>query len=162
MGRLNYDHIKSIFDLVNSPYPFIYDGKPNKGSWFGLLIKPNALSIFKEDERKINDWFRIVTTKDIPIKEKFEILKSEKYYIKGLGIGFQTLILYLLDKNSYLIWFKGQHDGLRIVCTNLVKYNGKINQYFDYLDAAKYVASKYKFEPTELDFVFTRFPKLVD
>ncbi len=161
MGNLNHNHLKEIFALVDEPYSFNYDGKLNKGPWFGLLLKPNALTIFKEDENRINNWFNILTNNNIPVDRRFEILKSDRYYIKGLGIGFKTLFLYILEKSKYLIWFQGQHDGLRIVYPKLDKYTGKITQYFEYIDVAKKFAAQCNFEHTELDFILTRFPKLV-
>lgn len=162
LGHLNYNHFKDVFELIDEPYHFIYDGKPTYGSWFGLLIKPNALTIFKEDELKINHWFNLLTDNNTALDVRFEELNNDKYRIKGLGTGFKTLMLYLLDKSKYLIWFQGQHDGLRIIHQDIEKYNGKISQYYEFIRIAKQFAFKNGFEPTELDFVLTRLPKLID
>jgi hypothetical protein len=65
-------------------------------------------------------------------------------------------MLYLLDKAQYVVWWKRQHNGLRIVC-ELPEFNGRAEQYGIFNNVAKGFATQYGFEHTELDWVLTEF-----
>lgn len=154
-GKLNVEHLKEIIWLVDTPYPCLKDGKIDRHPWFGRLLKPNALNIFNEDAIRINKWFNLAFSNNIHEVKKIDHLCSDPYKIKGINVGFITLILYLIDKPKYLIWFRSQHDGLRIVDTGIHNYTGRSEQYPQFNEAAKKFACKFGFNHTELDWVFS-------
>jgi len=156
LGRLNKEHIKEIITLVDEPYPYSSrDGKINHGPWFGRLLKSNTVYILNEDLVKINNWFNILYDNNYPVEKRIRLLLNEPYNIKGLNVGFISLMLYVLDKTNYLIWFQGQHEGLKIIYPELEKFTGSSTQYITFNNVAKEFAKQYGFEHTELDWVFT-------
>jgi hypothetical protein len=155
IGHLRHEHLGEVLKLIDYPYPYEADGKINKGPWFGRLIKPNALNIFNENNDKINKWFKILSDNHFSAEERLDLLLREPNNIKGLNVGFITLMFYLLDKTIYSIWFEGQHDGLKLIYPKLEKFTGSITQYRLFNDLSKEFAKKYNFEHTELDWVLT-------
>lgn len=154
-GRLTYNHLREIIVLVDEPYPCISKGKIAKGPWFGRLLKSNTVYIFNEVPAKINNWFNILADQSYPVEKKIDLLLNEPSNIKGLSIGFITLMLYIIDKTEYLIWFQGQHEGLSTIYPDLKKYTGNCNQYLTFNRVAKEFAKQYGFEHSELDWVFS-------
>jgi hypothetical protein len=155
LGKLKHEHIREIITLIDEPYPYNYMGKINKGPWFGRLLKPNALNIFNTELDKINKWFNILTNNDYHVEKRIELLLNELNNIKGLNVGFITLMLYILDKTKYLIWFQSQHEGLTIIYPDLEKFKGYSNQYSTFNILAQEFAKEYGFEHTELDWIFS-------
>ncbi len=171
IGHLNGKHLRKVIELINYPhqykmfgkiepgtYQFKMDGKFNKGTWFGnLLNTPNTEYIIKEDEInkiKINQWFKILSDNYFSAEEKLDRLLREPNKIKGLNVGFITLMLYLLDKTNYSIWLEVHHNGLNeFIYPKLEKYNRSSSQYRKFNDLSKEFAKKYNFEQTELDWV---------
>jgi len=155
LGRLKSEHLKEIITLVDEPYPYSHDGKIIKRPWFGRLLKSNSSIIINEDEIKLNKWFNILSDSKIPVEKRIKTLLNEPNHIKGLNIGFITLMLYILDKTNYSIWFEGQHEGLSILYPQLEKFTGKENQYSIFNKTAKNFAHQYSFEHSELDWIFS-------
>ena len=144
---------------MDEPYPCLNKDKVNKGPWFGRLLRSNTNYLFDADIYKINNWFNTLTNNKIPVEKKLNLLLSEPYNIKGLNVGFITLMLYILNKNEHQIWFQGLHDGLKIINPDLESYTGKPEQYLRYNEASMNFAAKYSFDHTELDWIFsTGFP----
>jgi len=154
-GRLQKDDIRQMFMLIDEPYPYHEHGKLVRRPWFGRLIKPNALRILNEDELRINQWFHQASDELIAETDRIDILRMATYKIKGLDVGFITLIFYLMDKQRYLIWFKSLHEGLRMIYPDIEKFNGKSNQYVDYNRKLTEFAMIYGFDHTELDWVLS-------
>jgi hypothetical protein len=155
LGKLNHAIFKEVFELVDNYPPVFYDGKMCQDNWFGRLLKPNALKIFKESEEKINEWFRLLLEDKISMEQRIDLLRKDSYHISGLNTGFITLMLYLLDKSNYLIWFRAQHDGLRFLHPQLDEFNGKGEQYSLFNDIAKVFAKQYDFDHTEIDWILS-------
>lgn len=155
LGNLNYEHLREILTLIDEPYPYSNMGKINKGPWFGRLLKLNASNVFEEDLVKINHWYNTLVDNNFQVEEKLELLLDGPNSIKGLNVGFITLMLYILDKENYLIWFQGQHEGLSFIYPNLEEYTGKASQYTTFNILAKKFAKQYGFEHSELDWVFS-------
>lgn len=155
LGYLSYENIREIISLVDEPYPYKKDGKPVTCPWFGRLLRSNTVSLFETDLSRINNWFNAVTNPNLSIEKKFSLLLNEPNNIKGINVGFLTLMLYLIDKSNYSIWFEGLHDGFRKLYPGEPKYNGKVDQYVYFNKAAKEFTVKYGFEPTELDWIFS-------
>jgi hypothetical protein len=155
IGKLNHSHLKEIIDLVDEPYPYIKNGKVVKGPWFGRLLKSNTVYFYDENVDKLNIWFNILTNSSMPIENRIELLLNEPNKIRGLSVGFITLMLYIQDKENYLIWFEGQHEALNLFYPDLVKYTGTSDQYFSFNNLAKEFAKKYCFDHTELDWIFS-------
>jgi thermostable 8-oxoguanine DNA glycosylase len=134
------------------------NGKSNKGTWFGQLLNtPNTKYIIDEDEInkiKINQWFKLLSDNRFSAEERLDRLLLEPNKIKGLNVGFITLMLYLLDKTNYSIWLKVHHKGLNeFIYPKLEKYTGRSTQYLIFNNLSKEFAKKFNFEPTELDWV---------
>lgn len=155
MGHLRSEHVREILELIDYPYPFVASDKINKGPWFGRLFKSNTLYILNEGNDKINNWFKILSANHLPAEKRIELLLREPYKIKGLNVGFITTMLYLLDKITYSIWFKAQHNGLKQIYPDLEKFTGKSMQYQIFNDLSKDFVRKFNFEHTELDWVFS-------
>lgn len=171
IGHLNGKHLKNVIELINYPhqckmngkiikgtYQCKMNGKSNKGTWFGSLLNtPNTEYIIKEDEInkiKINQWFKILTDDHLSAEERLDWLRKEQYEIKGIKVGFITLMLYLLDKTNYSIWLEVHHNGLnKFMYPKLEKYNRSSAQYRKFNDLSKEFAKKFNFEHTELDWV---------
>jgi len=154
LGKLDHDHLSKIFGLVDECYSSeACHVKP--GPWFGRLLKPNARNIFETDCYHINKWFNILFNDHISLAERIDKLRTDPYRIKGLNVGFITLVLYLLDNSKHLIWLKDHHDGLRILDRELIQFNGKGEQYNVFNDYAKNFAKQYSFDHAELDYVFS-------
>jgi hypothetical protein len=159
-GRLNPNHLKNVITLVNGSYPYIFDGKKDAaGPWFGqLLSKPNTENIFKTDVVLINNWFKVLKDNNIPVHRRIDILKTEPYKIKGINAGFITLMLYLLDKPVYSIWFRPMHEGLKIIYPEIGNYTGNGAQYTLFNKRAKDFLHQFDFDDTELDWIlFSKF-----
>jgi DNA-directed RNA polymerase subunit F len=157
-GNLNHNHFKEIIELVDGPsqYPYEQNGKiVATGAWFGRTINSNKKHILNEDHNKINQWFKILSDNHLTAEKRIELLLGKPNKIKGINVGFITLILHLLDKNKYSIWFGAQHDGLKLIYPKLEKYTGKSNQYPIFNDLSKEFIKKYNFEDTELDWILT-------
>ena len=155
LGKLNHGHLREILSLVDGPYPYSNMGKISKGPWFGRLLKLNASNVFNEDLVKINNWFNTLSDNNLQVEEKLELLLNGPNSINGLNVGFITLMLYLLDKANYLIWFQGQHEGLSYIYPDFEEFTGKTTQYTTFNILAKKFAKQYGFEHSELDWVFT-------
>jgi hypothetical protein len=156
LGKLNHSHLKQIIDLVDGPYPYIKNGKKvATGPWFGRLLKSNTVYLCDESIVKLNIWFNVLTNSSISVEERLELLMNEPNKIKGLSIGFITLMLYLIDKENYLIWFEGQHESLKIFYPELGKFTGRSTQYNSFNSTLKNFARQYKFDHSELDWIFS-------
>ncbi len=162
LGKLDHNHIKEITNLVDEPYPAVSNGKVNKGPWFNRLLKCNTMHLYNESVEKLNNWFSILTNSSIDIQERMKLLLNEPNKIKGLNVGFITLILYILNKKNYLIWFEGQHDSLTLFYPDLEKYSGSIKQYSVFNDQGKIFAKAYNFDHTELDWIFSAGVKVLN
>ena len=154
-GRLTMKQLSFVFDLVDEPYPCHVGGKLVRGPWFGRLLKPNAQNFLNKSEGEINDWFGIMLNKQIPAVRRLDLLQSEQYKVEGISIGFITLMLYVLEKEDYMIWFKKLHEGLEILYPELGKYTGHPDQYLYFNEKAREFASEFGFEPTEMDWVLS-------
>jgi hypothetical protein len=91
-----------------------------------------------------------------------KLLLNEPNKIKGLNVGFITLILYILNKENYLIWFEGQHRALSLFYPDLEKYSGSIQQYKVFNEQAKQFAKVHGFTHTELDWIFSAGVKVLN
>lgn len=149
MGLLSTSEKYLIF--VDESYPY----RDDVGPWFGNLLNvPNTKYLFEADNEKINRWFNVLVDNHKPIEEKLDLLRKEpNYKIRGLNIGFTTLMLYVLDKAKYLIWFNTLHEGLRVIYPGLGKCTQKSAQYIIFNETAKEFAKQYNFEHTELDWI---------
>jgi hypothetical protein len=132
LGKLNHGQLKDIIDLIDEPYPHIKNGKITKGPWFGRLLNSNTIYLSDESVDKLNSWFNVLTNSSISVEEKIELQINEPNKIRGLSVGFITLMLYILDKENYLIWFKGPHEALTLFYPDLKKYTGSSKQYSCY------------------------------
>ena len=155
IGNLSIENIEQIKTLVDEPYGYNHNGKVIKTPWFGRLLQSNTKNLISEDIYKVNNWFNTLSNTNIPVERRFDLLLNDPYSIRGLNVGFMTLILYILNKNEYLIWFQAQHDGLRLIDHEFETYSGKSKQYMVFNEAAKKFALQYSFDHTELDWVFT-------
>lgn len=156
IGNLTIENLKMIKNLVDEPYEhYNKNGKVLKTPWFGRLLQSNTTNLFAEDIFKINSWFNTLSNNNIAVEKRLELLLNEPYCIRGLNVGFITLMLYILNKNENMIWFQGPHDGLRIVRKELETYTGNSKQYNTFNEAAKTFARQYSFDNTELDWIFT-------
>lgn len=154
-GRLTMKQLDFVFDLIDEPYPCVLGGKPVTGPWFGRLLKRNAQNFFNKSEEEINSWFKIMLDRQIPAVRRMDLLQGEQYKIKGISVGFVTLMLYILEKKNYLIWFKNLHEGLEILYPDLGKYTGRSDQYLYFNKKAMEFAMEFSFEPTEMDWVLS-------
>jgi len=155
LGEINLSHIKEIVKLVDEPYPYVKNGRLAKGPWFGRLLKSNTVYLQYESVDKINSWFKVLTDNSLSVQVKLKVLLNEPQRIKGLNVGFMTLMLYILDKKNYSIWFEGMHNGLTLFYPNLDKYSGSSAQYSTYNELAQGFASEYDFDHAELDWIFS-------
>ncbi len=155
LGYIEHKHLEDVLALIDETHPYTHNGKIVNGPWFGRLLKPNANNIFNEDSDKINKWFKILSDNHFSAERRLDLLLREPNKIKGLNVGFITLMLYLLDNINYSIWFEGQHNGLKLMYPNLEKYSGKSTQYPIFNDLSKEFIKKYNFEHTELDWLLT-------
>lgn len=163
IGNLTIENLKQIIVLVDEPYGYNYKGKVIKTPWFRRLLKSNTINLFAEDIFKINNWFNTLSNNNIPVERRLELLLKEPYNISGLNVGFITLMLYILNKNEYQIWFQGMHEGFRLIDREFEGYTGKSKQYLVFNEAVKKFAVNYTFEHTELDWIFsTGLPMIVN
>jgi hypothetical protein len=154
-GFLTRQHLGKVFKLIDEAYPYIHNGKPVKGPWFGRLIKLNAPYILKENEEDINKWFQILTDSKISVDSKINILKKPPFKLNKVDTGFITLMLYLFNRPDYLIWFGAQHKGLGRLFPELGNYSGNGAQYLIFNDLAIKFMKQYGFEPEEMDWIFS-------
>jgi hypothetical protein len=154
-GNFNHNHFKEIIKLVDGPYPYEHNGKiVATGRWFGnLLNTPNTEYFFKTDIKLINDWFNVLRNNNIPIEKRIEILQEDPYKIRGIKIGFITLMHYLLDKTNYSIWFKALHEGLQKIYPEIGNFNSRGIQYILFNIKAKEFLQHFDFDHTELDWL---------
>ena len=154
-GNFNHKHFKEIIKLVDGPYPYERNGKiVATGPWFGnLLNTPNTEYFFKTDIELINDWFNVLRNNNIPIEKRIEILQEDPYKIRGIKTGFITLMLYLLDKTNYSVWFKALHEGLQKIYPEIGNFNSKGIQYILFNKKAKEFLQHFDFDHTELDWL---------
>jgi hypothetical protein len=155
LGYLSHENMREIITLLDGPYPYKKNGKIYSNPWFGRLLNSNTGSLFETELNKINNWFNTLTNPHLSIEKKFGLLLNEPYNISGLNVGFLTLMLYLLDKSNYSIWFGGLHDGYRKIFPDETNYNGKVEQYLAFNKASKELAAKYGFDHTELDWIYS-------
>ena len=97
----------------------------------------------------------ILTNNSKSVQEKFQLLGNEPNKIKDLNVGFMTLMLYILDKANYSIWFKGLNNGFKLFYPDLDKYSGSSTQYSLYNEQALRFAREYEFDHTELYWIFS-------
>lgn len=155
LGKVNHSHIKKVIDLIDEPYPYIKNGKVTKGPWFGRLLKSNTVYLYDERAVKFNKWFGILTNDSMSLQERIDLLLSEPNRIKGLNVGFMTLMLYILNKKNYSIWFEGQHNALKVLYPDLENYSGLSKQYHLYNQRAKEFVRDFDFDDTELDWLLS-------
>lgn len=162
LGNLNNDHIKRIIALVDEPYLYKKNGKSYNHPWFGRLLQSNTGKLFNADPVKLNNWFNVVSNNHFPAEKKIDLLLNEPYNIPGLNVGFITLILYILDRNEFSIWFQGLHDGLRLIHPEMETFTGKSKQYSIFNKTAISFIKKYSFEKVELDWILsTGLPEII-
>jgi hypothetical protein len=154
-GNYNHNHFKEIIRLVDGPFPYERNGKiVATGPWFGnLLNTPNTEYLFKTDINLINDWFNVLRNNNIPIEKRIEILQEYPYKIRGIKTGFITLMLYILNKTKYSVWFKALHEGLQKIYPEIGNYNSTGAQYALFNKKAKMFLQQYDIEHTELDWL---------
>jgi hypothetical protein len=155
IGNLSIENLKQIITLMDEPYGYNYRGKVGKNPWFGRLLQANTTNLFTEDIYKVNSWFNTLSNNSIPVDKRLELLQNEPYNIRGLNVGFMTLLLYILNKSEHQIWFQSLHDGLKLIYTDIETYTGKGKQYMVFNETAKKFAIQYSFEHTELDWIFS-------
>jgi hypothetical protein len=155
LGNISFSHLKEIISLIDTPYQYLHNGKFPNSPWFGRLLRSNTSELFGSDIYRVNNWFNILTNGYFSLEKKFSLLLNEPNSISGLNVGFITLMLYLLDKSNYCVWFEGLHNGFRKFFPENEKYSGKIDQYVKFNTAAKEFASKQGFTHTELDWIFS-------
>jgi hypothetical protein len=153
-GDLNYEDLRDIITLVDFPYMSGCNLKNGSGPWFGRLLRFNTKILFETDLNEINRLFAVLMD-DSSIYLKFDLILNDPHRIKGLNTGFITLMLYLLDKNSSLVWFEAIHNGFLKLFPENNRYRGKPDQYLSFVEKANAFAKKYGFEPTELDWIFS-------
>lgn len=169
IGRLTREDLKDVIKLVD--YRYYNDAPPRDkhlrphrgGRWFYRLLGPmNTRKLLEdEDEQKINQWFDLLVNDKYSASHKIDTLRREPYKISGIAHGFITLMLYLLNKAQYTVWFEELHKGLRRVC-DLEEFKSKTlmgGQYEIFNDAAKDFAIKKGFHHTELDWVLSELAK---
>ena len=83
-------------------------------------------------------------------------LQEDPYKIRGIKTGFMTLMLYLLDKTNYSIWFKALHEGLQKIYPEIGNFNSKGIQYILFNKKAKEFLQHFDFDHTELDWLLYR------
>lgn len=155
LGRLNKKHLTEVFTLIDEPYPYLKDGKISNAPWFGRLLKSNTSTLLEENKDTINTWFNILTDSSLSLEERFDILLNSPHRIRGLNVGFITLMLYIFDKTNYTIWFEGLHNGLALLFPDLENYSGTSSQYQSFNDRAIKFVKDYGFDPTELDWILS-------
>lgn len=155
LGRLNKKHLTEVFTLVDEPYPYLKDGKISNAPWFGRLLKSNTSTLLEENKDTLNTWFNILTDSSLSLEERFDILLNGPHRIKGLNVGFITLMLYIFDKTNYTIWFEGLHNAMMLLFPDLERYNGSSSQYIIFCDRVKELVQKYGFDPTEMDWILS-------
>ncbi|MBK9391240.1 MAG: hypothetical protein IPN68_13985 [Bacteroidetes bacterium] len=152
---MTFSNIKEIIFLVDEPYLQSILGKAYTNPWFGMLFRSNTKDLYSEDLLKINRWFNTLSDNNVQVEKKLEKLLNEPYRIRGLNVGFITTMLYITNKNDFLIWFKVLHNGLRLIYPEFEYYTGKSKQYLLFNEKAKKFALEYSFEHTELDWIFS-------
>lgn len=155
LGNLNHDHINEIIALVDRPYLYYTNGKTYNHPWFGRLLQANKAELLKVDHFRLNNWFNTISNSYFSVEKKIDLLLSESYKISGLNVGFITLILYVLEKETNPIWFEGVHKGLQLIYPEIGLFIPKSKQYLIFNEAAKKFAKQYAFDPTELDWIFS-------
>lgn len=155
LGSLEHSHLREIISLIDKPYQYLNNGKYPSGAWFGRLLQSNTPTLFESDIYRLNNWFNILTNGFFSLEKKFSLLLNEPNHIKGLNVGFITLMLYLLDKQNYCVWFEGLHEGYRKIYPETGRYSGKVEQYIGFNNSVKEFALKFGFSNTELDWVFS-------
>lgn len=149
-SRNRSDDLQKIFDLVDEPYTAVWgDTRP----WFGRLIKPNARKMREERDERIAEWFKIVVDSGRSAEDKIDTLRKGPHHIYGVSVGFTTLMLYVLDRSEYSVWFEALHNGLRKLYHQTEKFNGRASQYTDFNNAVKNLAKQYGFDRVEMDWV---------
>jgi hypothetical protein len=154
IGKLNQNHLLEIINLVDECYSR-EACHVMPGPWFGRMLKSNTKNLLNSDIKYINIWFCILSNSYIDLPERIDMLRKDPYRIKGLNIGFITLMLYLLDNTRNLIWLEEHHEGLRMLDPELTRFSGKGEQYNIYNNHAYNFAAKYSFKSVELDYVFS-------
>jgi hypothetical protein len=155
MGNLTPDHLTEVFNLVDEPYQYFYMGKADKHPWFGRLIKLNAFKSLKDSNFRINQWFSYLNDPQIKLENRIDTLIKGDLKITGWDMGFTTLMLYILDKSRYSVWFEPQHKGLAFIYPELGTYRKSGSNYVIFNIKAKDLAARYGFKHTELDWLFS-------
>lgn len=157
LGHLTAEDLKMIIRLVDEPYPILLEnGKPNRRPWFGNMMNtPNTQKLYKADSETINKWFYLLTNHHLSIEERIDQLRLKPTKIDGLNIGFITLMIYILDKPNYLIWFKRLHSRLSNLYPELGEFHPSGKNYLAFNEKAKEFAEKYEFDHTEIDFILS-------
>jgi len=151
IGMFDVEILRKILELVDEPYTQVVGN--GAGPWFGRMIKPNAPSILKAGNERINNWFSILTDAKLSVQDKIDLLRKGQNHISGASVGLITLMLYLLDKLKYSVWFEPHHEGLRILYPQIGKINYKGIQYIEFNNLVKSLTKKYEFDDTEMDWV---------
>jgi len=163
LSRLNKEHIEKIFELVDEPYnlhPSWYGGGPPK--WFGMLMNPNGRFMLNESAEKINQWFNVVADNSLSAENRINRLLHKPYRIIYASMGLITLMLYLLDKPKYSIWFEALHEGMRELYPDIGKYRATAKDYILFNQVAKAFVKEYGFNDTELDYILTAVTRMRD
>jgi len=157
LGHLTANDLEMIIRLVDEPYPYLKgNGKPNRGAWFGNMMNtPNTKKLYKADSETINKWFYLLTNHRLSIEERIDQLRLKPIKIDGLDIGFITLMIYIIDKPNYLIWFKFLHSRLSNLYPELGDFHPSGRNYLTFNEKAKEFAEKYEFDHTEIDFILS-------
>ncbi len=156
IANLTGEQLKEVLTLIDEPYQcFDENGRINHRPWFGKLIKLNARNLEDEKTEDIRKWLKILTNNQIPVDKRIDTLRKPDVKIKGFDVGLITMMLYILDKPNYLIWFEPTHSGLFRINTEIGPFEKKGSNYLRFNQIGKSFAEKYGFEHTELDWIFS-------
>ena len=156
LSNLTGHILNEAFTFIDEPYQYFDEnGRTNHRPWFGKLIKLNARNIEDEDAHDINKWFSILTNNQIPVDRRIDTLRKPDNKIKGFDVGLITMMLYILDKPKYLIWFEPTHSGLYRLNPEIGTFIKSGSNYLKFNRIGKSFAEKYGFEHTELDWIFS-------
>lgn len=106
-----------------------------------------------ESSDKLNQWTRDLWKNKDPSLKIFEQFWSHSN-VKGAGISFPSMIMYLKNPDHYAIWLPFLTDALSKFANQRVPKRGSLENYFDFNSAVdRNLRKPFDLQPQEIDYI---------
>lgn len=157
-GRFTEDDFQLFFELCNTERvpPNVHTVELNEHETitrFGLAFRSNNKKLMLESLDELNRWTLKLWANDDPslnILERFWFPS----HVKGAGISFPTMIMYLKNPDCYVIWLESLTKNLSKFTNQEVPMRKSSRNYLEYNKIVdSHLRKPFNLQPQEIDYL---------